>query len=100
MKVNKKLVVPIVVLTLAAGSGATALAATDASSTSANKQNLAQEIANKFHLNSSDVQSVIDQHHAEKQQAHEAKYEDRLSKAVTDGKLTDAQKQAILTEHN
>jgi flagellum-specific peptidoglycan hydrolase FlgJ len=100
MKVNKKLIIPVVVLTLAAGSGATALAATDAASTNTNKQDLAQEIANKFHLNSSDVQAVIDQHHSEKQQDRETKYENMLTKAVTDGKLTDAQKQAVLTEHN
>jgi predicted nicotinamide N-methyase len=83
MKVNKKLIIPVVVLTLAAGSGATALAATDAASTNTNKQDLAQEIANKFHLNSSDVQAVIDQHHSEKQQDRETKYENMLTKAVT-----------------
>jgi hypothetical protein len=37
---------------------------------------------------------------AQRQQRSEARYEQRLEKAVTVGKLTSAQEQALLTEHN
>jgi flagellar motor protein MotB len=60
---------------------------------------LASEIAQKFNLKQSDVQSVIDQHRGEAQAAHEQKYEQRLAQAVTDGKLTAAQKDQVLAKH-
>jgi antitoxin (DNA-binding transcriptional repressor) of toxin-antitoxin stability system len=43
---------------------------------------------------------MIDQHKSVNQQNREAKYEEHLTEAVKDGKLTDAQKQLVLTEHN
>jgi len=97
MKISKTAVVSAAAIGLIGVSGATALAATTATNS---KDSLAQDIANKFHLDQSQVQSVIDQHRANHQQNREAKYEERLTHAVTDGKLSDAQKQAVLTEHN
>lgn len=60
---------------------------------------LAQKIADKFGLNKADVQAVFDQERQDRQAQHEKNYEARLTQDVTDGKLTDAQKQLILNKH-
>jgi hypothetical protein len=70
-----------------------------ASAATSQPGSLASEIAQKFHLNQSDVQAVIDQHRTEAQGSREQKYEERLTQAVTDGKLTSAQKDQILAKH-
>lgn len=71
-------------------------AATSGSSTSGDS--LVDKIATKFNLNKSDVQAVFDadrtEHDAERQQ----KLEERLSQAVTDGKITSEQKDEILAK--
>jgi 3-hydroxyacyl-CoA dehydrogenase len=90
MNVSKSLIIPVVAIGVIGASSATVVAA------STSQPTLAQDIANKFHLDQSQVQSVIDQHRATNQQNRETKYEDRLTQAVKDGKLTDAQKQAVL----
>lgn len=65
---------------------------------------LAGAIASKFNLNQADVQAVIDQEfntHREQTQANqEQKFDEMLSKAVTDGKLTQSQADAIKTKRN
>jgi hypothetical protein len=71
--------------------------------TSASGQNgipsLVQEIANKFHLNTSDVQSVFDQHKQEMQSKMESNYETYLQNLVNSGKITEEQQQMILNKH-
>ena len=61
---------------------------------------LVSEIASKFHLNTSDVQSVFDQHKKELQAKMESNYETYLANLVTQGKITEEQKQLILTKHD
>jgi hypothetical protein len=60
---------------------------------------LAQEIANKFHLNQSDVQAVFTQHQQEMQANMESNYETYLGNLVKSGKITEEQQQLILTKH-
>jgi Skp family chaperone for outer membrane proteins len=60
---------------------------------------LVQEIADKFHLNTGDVQSVFNQHRQEMTTKREANYESYLQNLVNTGKITDAQKQLILNKH-
>lgn len=62
-----------------------------------NKDDLASKIASRFNLNKDDVQSVFDENRAEHDQARKAKLENRLTKAVRNGKLTEDQKTNILT---
>lgn len=59
-------------------------------------QSLVAKIAQKFNLNEAEVQAVFDEHRQEMHTTMRDKLEDRLSQAVTEGKLTEAQKQAIL----
>jgi hypothetical protein len=71
--------------------------------TSTNNQNgvpsLVQEVANKFHLNTSDVQSVFTQHRQEIMAKQEANYENYLKNLVSSGKINDEQEQLILNKH-
>lgn len=75
-------------------------AATSGSSSdsSTGGSSLVDKIAAKFNLNKSDVQAVFDEdrsaHEAERQQ----KLEERLTQAVTDGKITSEQKDEILAK--
>ena len=59
---------------------------------------LVTAIAQKFNLNETDVQAVFNEqrekHHAQMKE----NLEQKLAQAVTDGKITEAQKQAILTK--
>ncbi len=59
---------------------------------------IVQKIADKFGLNKTDVQAVFDQDRADRKTAMEGKFESQLDQAVKDGKLTDAQKQLIISK--
>lgn len=83
--------------------GLTALAvphmASAAESTdSNNKTSIVDKIADKFNLNKDEVQQVFDQDRQAHEAEHKAHLEERLTQAVTDGKITADQKQAILTK--
>lgn len=70
----------------------------NAQSGTPNSNGLVDKIAQKFNLNKSDVQKVFD----EDRTAHEAKrqqqMEERMTQAVKDGKLTQAQADAITSK--
>lgn len=55
-------------------------------------------IAERFNLNQSDVQKVFDDARAEKRSTMRKNLESRLTTAVSEGTITEAQKQAILTK--
>jgi len=61
---------------------------------------LVQEIANKFHLNTSDVQSVFSQHKQEMTTKRQQNYENYLKNLVSMGKINDEHEQLILNKHN
>ncbi len=69
-----------------------------ASGNGSGSTSLVDAIATKFHLNKSEVQSVVDQNRAEHEAEHQKKFESRLDQAVTDGKITSAQKTQILAK--
>lgn len=60
---------------------------------------LVQILSDKFNLNKNDVQAVFDQYKTNRQQDMQNKYDESLSQAVKDGKITEAQKQLILAKH-
>jgi hypothetical protein len=72
-------------------------AATDTSA-SDDKTSLVAKLADKFHLNKSEVQAVFDQDHTEHEAKRQQQLEERLTKAVEDGKITAAQKDTILAK--
>lgn len=96
---NKKTFV-ISALVLTIGSGAL-FTASQVSAQDANiKTTLAQRIAEKFGLKQEDVQAVFDEHHEEHHAQMQTRFEERLTQLVKDGKLTEAQKQAIAAKVN
>ncbi|OGM31511.1 hypothetical protein A2803_02120 [Candidatus Woesebacteria bacterium RIFCSPHIGHO2_01_FULL_44_21] len=58
-----------------------------------------QKLADRFGLNVEEVQDVFEEERAEHHAQMLDSFEDRLSQAVTDGKITEEQKQAILNKH-
>lgn len=63
------------------------------------QQTLVDKIATRFNLNKDDVQKVFDEDRAAHHVVMEQRSEDRLTQAVKDGKITEAQKTAILDKH-
>jgi len=95
--VSKKVIIPAVAVA-AIGAGAFSYATVSAATSPTNS--LVQKIAGTFHLDPAKVQAVFNQDRADKQAQAETNYEDRLTKAVSDGKLTTEQKSKVLAEHN
>jgi hypothetical protein len=60
---------------------------------------LIDKLIEKFGLNKNEVQTVINTFRTEKQADMQARFEARLTTAVKNGELTEAQKQLILTKH-
>lgn len=60
---------------------------------------LIQKIATKFGLKIEDVQGVFSEHKTEMQNQMMARFEAKLTQLVTDGKITEAQKQLIINKH-
>lgn len=59
-----------------------------------------QAIVEKYNLNTDEVKAVLDEDRAQNHEEREVAYTDALNKAVTDGKITEAQKTAILAKHD
>lgn len=76
-----------------------ASAATTTSSDDGGTSSIVSKLAEKFNLKESDVQSVFDEERAAHEATMEQRMEDKLSQAVKDGKLTEAQKDAIIAKH-
>lgn len=70
-----------------------------ASAQGPNQESIIQRLAEKFGVNQDEVQSVFDQQREERQAQMQARYEERLNQAVTDGEITTNQKDAILKKH-
>jgi len=96
--INKKIVIPFVVLgllafsTLATQSYASIQENTDPESA------IVEKIATKFGLNKNDVQKVFDEQKTEMHADMQKKNEERLSQLVADGKISETQKTLILNK--
>src|SRR3989344_2846072 len=58
-----------------------------------------QKLAERFGLNVEEVQDVFEEERAEHHAEMLESFEDRLNEAVTEGKITEEQKQTILDKH-
>ena len=96
--ISKKILIPVVVLTIVGA--ATYGAATINAQTTTPHAGLIEAISQKFGLDKTKVQSVADEyrktHQAERQEMMKQKMEEKLTQDVKDGKITEAQKQAII----
>lgn len=60
---------------------------------------IVQRLSEKFGLEESEVQAVFDAVHDEHMQEMQIKFEERLSSLVSEGKLTEDQKNALIEKH-
>ncbi|HNQ17388.1 MAG TPA: hypothetical protein PKJ26_05290 [Candidatus Woesebacteria bacterium] len=60
---------------------------------------LIQKLASTFGKSETEVQTVFNQYRTEQQATREAEFEARLATAVTEGKLTEEQKQLVIAKH-
>jgi hypothetical protein len=97
---NDKTKILLPVLTaLVIGGSLLGVSVVHAQDTAGSSQSIVQKIASKFGLNVAEVQSVFDEEHSSRMATMKAEQETKLTQAVTDGKITEDQKTAILTKH-
>ncbi len=105
LKKNSKryLVVPIAALGLIAVLAFSNVDEANAQERQWSKGSFAQAIAEKFNLDQTQVEEVMQDFHQQnmevRQQEMQTRLEERLDQAVAEGKLTDAQRYAILEKH-
>lgn len=92
--IKKKIFFPVLALAIIGTSLATTNFVSAQNTTGSNS--LVAAIAAKFNLNQSDVQAVFDEEHQKRETEMKQQMEAKLTQAVADGKITEAQKQAIL----
>ncbi|MBP6882418.1 MAG: hypothetical protein KBC15_02570 [Candidatus Levybacteria bacterium] len=95
---KKKVFLTAAALTLIGTSLAGMTGAYAQTPTTDGRTNLVKAIADKFNLKQEDVQSVFDQEHTTHMTKMKTNFETQLSADVTSGKITEAQKQLILTK--
>ncbi len=93
---NKKIIFSAVALVLTAAVLIKSNSALAQGSTT--QSTLVQRIAEKFSLKPEDVQAVFDQFRQERHAQRQSSFEAKLSQLVTDGKITEGQKQLILAK--
>lgn len=104
MKLKKALLVTgaasTIGLSSVIGMGVASAATTSSTSTSDNggMSSLIDKLATKFNLNKDDVQAVFDEDRTEHEAEQQKDFEAKLDQAVTDGKITSAQKTLILNK--
>lgn len=94
---NKKIGLPIAIVMIL-GLGVLGAGFVGAQTPTDGTKTIVQRIAEKFNLNQTDVQAVFDEEHEEHHKQMQVRVEENLNQAVKDGKITEAQKQAILTK--
>ncbi len=99
MRMKKPLLIAGAVTSIGlAGVGGIGVASAATTSSDTNGNNLVDKIAATFNLDKSKVQAVFDSNRQAKEAEHRAQTEKVLSQLVTDGKITSAQKDAILAK--
>ncbi len=93
---NKKIFIPVIALTVVGASLFALKPALAADTTQSHP--FAQRFATRFNLNPSDVEAFFTQEREAARAQHQQDYTTRLEKAVTEGKLTVQQKDALLAK--
>ncbi|MFZ2154245.1 MAG: hypothetical protein WAV16_03375 [Candidatus Moraniibacteriota bacterium] len=95
MQKNKKIIIPIVALSVLLGSGVWGI--NNIYANEDNPQNsIIEKIAQKFNLNKDEVQKVFDEERGEREKKMEENFNARLDEAISKGNLTEAKKALIL----
>ena len=102
MKLSKKVIVPTLVLGIMMGAGTLGVKSASAHwfgfKGGENKDSLIQRLAERFNLNQGEVEETFEQHRDQMQEKRKVQQEERLSKLVSEGKLTEAQKNALIAK--
>ena len=99
MKKNKKIIIPVIALSILLGAGAYGVGGAYASESDSNFRNsLIEKIAQKFNLNKDEVEKVFKEDREERRTQMEERFNQRLNEAVSNGELTEAQKSLILAK--
>ncbi len=97
-KISKKVIIPSLILGAIACTGFYGVGATFASDSDDNRETIVQRIAERFNLNTDEVESVFDENRAERQIQNQERQEERLAQAVSEGKLSEEQKELLLSK--
>lgn len=95
---KRKMIIPTIALV--AILGAVSIGTMPVSAQSNVYGNLVSKIAQRFNLKESDVQEVIDQVRVDRMNQMKANWETKLSQLVSDGKLTQSQKDELVKKHS
>lgn len=93
---------PLLVIGAVTGIGLAGIAglgvASAATNNSSGKDSIIDRIATRFNLNKDEVEAVFEEERAARETQRQQNLEERLTKAVEDGKLTEEQKAKILAK--
>jgi hypothetical protein len=93
---NRNLILPVITLGIV---GATLIGINSTlAQCPADPSSLVQKLAKKFNLKEADIQQVFNEDITEHKTQMHQRIEERLTQAVKDGELTEAQKQAIIAK--
>ncbi len=95
-KIYKRTLIPIIGLVVLLGAGVLGLATVKRVQAQTTSPTIVQRITQRFGLNEGDVKGVFDEQRQEQFQEKQKFEEQRLTQAVSDGAITEAQKQALL----
>lgn len=98
MNIKKPLLIAGVTGSVAFASLTGAGAASAATNAQSGSDSLVAKIAQKFSLKEADVKEVFEEEKASRDTERKTANEERLTQAVTDGKITDEQKKKILAK--
>ncbi len=99
MHINKNILLPALAIVIGTGVVAASAQAVQAVTDTSPAQGLTQRIAERFGLQQSEVEAVFDEYREERHEDMNAQFTEKLSALVTAGKISEAQKAAIIAKH-
>lgn len=100
---KKSLLIPIVTVLVIGGAGLTAASAVRADDTASSQNSFVSRLAERFGLDATEVQTFMQEEHetrqAERQAERQTRLEERLTQAVSEGSISEEQKQLLLNKH-
>jgi polyhydroxyalkanoate synthesis regulator phasin len=96
MKLQKKYILPVAAFAIAAS--VFTLSSVAKADTINSQDSLVQKLVTKFNLNETEVKQVVDEHRDQMHKERAVGHETNLQKLVDEGKLTQAQKDTLVTK--
>ncbi len=93
---KKKVIIPSLILGAIAFTGLYGVSSASVSASGNGQSTIIQKLVEKFNLNTDEVQTVFKENQEARQTQMQEKQEERLAQAVSEGKLSQEQKQLII----